>query len=214
MSTPSPVPARDAARRLAADELESPRYHQHDPGLIQRGVSWVVEQLHVSDGNGEISLPGVRGVIAMTVLVAVLALLIWALRRTLTPVARNGRTTGDADALFGDELLSAAQHRAAADAFAARGEWALALRERMRALVKGLEERGLLDPRPGRTATEASVDAAGVLPGHADGLRDATGRFEQVWYGGRDATRDDQDVVRALDERVRATRAVRRPAAR
>lgn len=216
MSTPSPAPltpltpGRDLARELAQAELRHPRYHQHDPGPLRRAVSALTDRLDLSPGGGPSRVPAPSGQIAVLLLLVVVGLVVWSVLRTTASVASGGKGTG---ALFDSEALTSAQHRSAADDFALRGEWALALRERMRALVKGLEERGLLDPRPGRTAAEASEEASAVLPGHIEALREATGRFERVWYGGQDATAEDQDMVRRLDERVRATRASAAPAA-
>ena len=56
------------------------------------------------------------------------------------------------------------QIRAAADAAAAAGDWALAVLERFRAIVRGLEERTVLDERAARTAHEAALAAAARLP--------------------------------------------------
>ena len=58
----------------------------------------------------------------------------------------------------------------------------------MRAIVRSLEERALLDPRPGRTADEAAAEAGRALPAHADRLRAAARDFDDVTYGGRTAT--------------------------
>ena len=57
----------------------------------------------------------------------------------------------------------------------------------MRAIVRSLEERTLLDPRPGRTADEAAAEAGRPLPRHADRLRAAARTFDDVTYGGRTA---------------------------
>lgn len=88
-------------------------------------------------------------------------------------------------ALFDDRPRSAAEHRATAQAHAAAQRWSEAVQERMRAIVRSLEERALLDPRPGRTADEAAAEAGRTLPAHADQLRDAAREFDGVTYGGR-----------------------------
>lgn len=192
---------RDQARRLASDELANGRYHRHDPGLPQRGVRWLLEQLNASGQTPNLRGPG--AVVGLLVLVLVIGVVAYGVRRASPSLAGTGRQ----GALFEGAVRSAEEHRAAANAFAAAGQWAEALRERVRALVRSLEERGLLEPGPGRTAAEAAAEAAVLLPGHSDGLASAARTFEQVWYGGRTATAADQDAVRLLDERVRATRA-------
>ncbi|KOV36917.1 hypothetical protein ADK97_11850, partial [Streptomyces sp. H021] len=68
------------------------------------------------------------------------------------------RPATSASALFGYGVRSAADHRTAAASHAASGPWTEAVHERMRAVVRSLEERTLLDPRPGRTANEAAAE--------------------------------------------------------
>ena len=85
----------------------------------------------------------------------------------------------------GDDARTAAELRAAADAAAARGDWSTAVLERFRAVVRSLEERALLDDRPGRTAHEAAEAAAARLPARAAELRRAARLFDDVCYGAR-----------------------------
>lgn len=109
------------------------------------------------------------------------------------------RAARSAAALFDEGPRSAADHRMAAEAHAAAGRWNEAVQERMRAVVRSLEERTLLDPRPGRTADEAAAEAARSLPAHADGLRAAARTFDDVTYGGRTAGPDTYARLRTLD---------------
>jgi len=104
--------------------------------------------------------------------------------------------------IFGIGETTAEEHRRAAAKFAADGLWAEAIRERLRAIVRELEQRGVLDPRPGRTAAELSREAGTQLPALADDLRNATSIFDEVWYGGRIATAADEELLRRLDARV------------
>ena len=104
--------------------------------------------------------------------------------------------------IFGTSGTTAEDHRKAAAQFAADGLWAEAIRERLRAIARELEQRGVLDPRPGRTAAELSREAGAQLPGLADELRTATSIFDEVWYGSRTATAADEELLRRLDARV------------
>ncbi|MFE2289338.1 DUF4129 domain-containing protein [Streptomyces sp. NPDC059443] len=113
------------------------------------------------------------------------------------PPPRAPPTT--AGALFDDGVRSAADHRTAAEALAAEGRWNEAVQERMRAVVRSLEERTLLDPRPGRTADEAAAEAAVSLPDHAAGLRAAARTFDEVTYGARPANATMYATLRDLD---------------
>ncbi len=192
---------RDQARRLAQQELAHRRYHRHDPGLLQRGLHRLLDQFDLA--HHSVTPRGPGALIGLLVLGVLIGAVVYGARRFSPAIAR----AGGHGPLFDGAVRSAQEHRTAADAFAASGQWAEALRERVRGLVRGLEERGLLEPRPGRTAGEAATEAADPLPAHRDGLTAAARTFEQVWYGGRAATAADQDAVRMLDERVRATRA-------
>jgi hypothetical protein len=69
----------------------------------------------------------------------------------------------------------------------------------MRAIVRSLEERALLAPRPGRTADEAAAEAGRSLPPHADELRAAARAFDDITYGGRTADRRSYERLRDLD---------------
>ena len=115
------------------------------------------------------------------------------------------RTASGATTLFVGRTRSAAEHRRAADQAAASSRWEEAVLERYRAIVRSLEERTILDPRPGRTADEAAADAALVLPLVAADLRAAAQTFDTVAYGGRSASSTDDRFLRELDRAVLAT---------
>ncbi|MDF4251002.1 DUF4129 domain-containing protein [Streptomyces sp. WMMB303] len=190
LTTPR-LPAREDAER----ELSRPEYHQHDPSLPHRAVDWLWDRLGDLLRTAAEAAPG--GSVGLTVLALVLALLLVALRLRLGAL-RTRRTTGSAT-LFPDRLRSAADHRAAAEAHAQAQRWTAAVQERMRALVRSLEERALLDPRPGRTADEATTEAATVLPGLAEPLRAAARTFDEVSYADRPADPTDYALLRDLD---------------
>lgn len=154
MTTPR-EPAREAAER----ELSKPMYHENDPSLFDRALrkffDWLDDLLGAASG----ATPG--GGFGLFVILVLVVLAVGALWWRLgTP----GRITTGAGVLFTDGTRSAADHRTAADAHAAAGRWTEAVQERMRAVVRSLEERTLLDPRPGRTADEAAAEAAVSSP--------------------------------------------------
>ena len=140
---------------------------------------------------------------ASSSIVLLIVAAIVAVRLKVGPFGKARRTE---DALFVGGPRSAAEHRRAADAHAAAGEWAEAVRERLRAVIRSLEERALLDPRPGRTADEAAVEAGAALPECAAALRAAARVFDEIWYGGRTASAASDQVLRDLDEQVRTSR--------
>ncbi|MFE7354737.1 DUF4129 domain-containing protein [Streptomyces sp. NPDC057543] len=184
------APAREAAKH----ELSKPMYHENDPNLLQRGLDrlwdWIGDLLSTASG----AAPG--GPVGLVVLVLVVISLVAALWWRLgTP----HHTVRSADALFDNSPRSAAEHRAAAEAHAAAHHWNEAVQERMRAIVRSLEERALLAPRPGRTADEAAAEAGRPLPAHAERLHAAAREFDDVTYGGRTADQQAYLAVRALD---------------
>ncbi|MFE9452736.1 DUF4129 domain-containing protein [Streptomyces sp. NPDC006739] len=192
-------PAREAARR----ELSKRMYHENDPGLLQRALTafwhWVDRLLSTAASatpGGTLGL-----VIVVLAVVVVLAALWW---RLGTP----RRRPASAVPLFDDRPRSAAEHRAASEAHGAQGHWNQAVQERMRAVVRALEERALLDVRPGRTADEAVAEAGRLLPSHADRLRAAAREFDDVTYGGRRASQQSYHRIAELDAELERTRPV------
>ncbi|AJC58020.1 DUF4129 domain-containing protein [Streptomyces sp. 769] len=189
----SRVPAREAAER----ELSDPRYHQHDPNLLQRALNWLSDRLgELFSTAAGVTPGGWVGLIAIAVFVL---LLVIALRLRLGAVRRTPTTTG---ALFSDTPRTAAEHRTTADRHAADGRWNEAIQDRMRAIVLALEERALLTPGPGRTADEAATEAGLVLPSYAGQLHTAARTFDDVAYGGRPGTERAYTLLAELDSEL------------
>ncbi len=83
----------------------------------------------------------------------------------------------------------------------------------MRALVRGLEERTLLDARPGRTADEAAAEAGRALPEHAAALSAAARTFDDIAFGERTADEASYRLLHELDRTLERTRPVLAPPA-
>jgi hypothetical protein len=190
---------RDEARERARLELADPAYNA-EPPLLQRIVEWVLE--HVGELLSR-TAGALSGPVGLAVLLALLTLVAVVVLRRTGPPARRALTAGS---LFAVRRRSAAEYRAEADAAAARGDWRVAVVERYRAVIAGLEERGVIDPRPGRTADEAAADAGAVLPAVATELAVGARLFDAVHYGDRSATADDDAALRRLDDAARAAR--------
>ncbi|GGS52678.1 DUF4129 domain-containing protein [Streptomyces violaceus] len=190
-------PAREAARR----ELSKRMYHENDPSLFQRALDAFWEWLGKLFNAASSATPGgtLGLVVIILAVVAVLGALWW---RLGTP----RRQPTSSAVLFDDRPRSASDHRAAAEAHAAQGHWNQAVQERMRALVRALEERALLDVRPGRTADEAAAEAGRALPAHTDRLRAASRDFDDVTYGGRSATEQSYHRIAELDRDLERTK--------
>ncbi|QAY68870.1 DUF4129 domain-containing protein [Xylanimonas protaetiae] len=193
------TPDRDTARRWLAEELARPEYGTQ-PSLLQRLWEWF---LGLFDGLRGLDAPPWQ--VLVGVLVAV-ALVVVVARWVAGPVRLARRTRGSAVVAAADDARTAAQLRTAANAAAAGGDWALAVAERFRAVVRALEDRTVLDERPGRTAQEAASDAGERLPEHARDLTVAATLFDGVVYGHRSAREADDAALRALDSRLTAAR--------
>ncbi|MEU6381423.1 DUF4129 domain-containing protein [Streptomyces sp. NPDC046909] len=190
-------PAREAARR----ELSKRLYHENDPSWLQRALNSFWNWVDALFATAATATPG--GVIGLVVIVlavlAVLGALWWRL-------GNPRREPASSATLFDDRPRSAAEHRAAAEAHAAQGHWNQAVQERMRAIVRSLEERALLDIRPGRTADEAAAEAARALPAHTDRLHAAARDFDDVTYGGRRASEQSYQRIAELDHDLESTK--------
>ncbi|WP_373296303.1 MULTISPECIES: DUF4129 domain-containing protein [Streptomyces] len=205
---PLTVP-RDPAREAARRELAKRMYHENDPSWYQRALNafwdWVGK---LFDAASSATPGGALGLVVIVVTTLVLLGALW------WRLGAPRRTPAPSTTLFDDRPRSAAEHRAAAEAHAAQGHWNQAVQERMRAVVRSLEERALLDVRPGRTADEAASEAGRALPAHADRLRAAARDFDDVTYGGRSADDATYRRVSTLDDDLERTRPVLTSSAR
>lgn len=195
--------SREEARRRARDELSHAIYHRYDDPWPVRIVHRIEHALgHAFDSAATHSPGGGVGAIGFViVLVAVVAFARW----RLGPMARTAHMSVD---ILADTTMTATEHRRRAKAAADAGEWKAAVVERMRAIARGLEERALLDPRPGRTADELAAEAGRMLPAAREVLVTAATTFDAVAYGDRVATADDYDTLRRADETATAARPV------
>jgi hypothetical protein len=199
-------PTRDEAQRWARHELSDAVYAQHQPGWAERALLWLWR--HLDDLRLPAGPDGRGGLVILLALVLLVFLVVWWRAGPMRgPAARDRQP-----AVLGGRTRTAVEHRALADQAADQGRWQDAVRERFRAVVRALEERGLLDELPGRTAQEVAADGGRALPTLQAQLHEAAGLFDDICYGSRTATADHDRVMRALDARVAsATPAVGSP---
>lgn len=205
MIGPGPI-GRDAARELARRELHKAIYHRDEPSFFDRMMrrlsDWLAALLdrlqHMRTGTGG---SWTALVIVLVVLVLVAAVVWWR-------VGNVRRNAASRDRLLEDRSTTSENHRERAEHHATAGEWAAAIRERLRAIARDLEERAILEPRPGRTADELAADAGAALPDHAADLASAVRIFDDVWYGGRTADASGYGHLVELDDRLRTARPV------
>lgn len=91
-----------------------------------------------------------------------------------------------------------------ADDLAAQGRYREAVRERLRAVVRDLAERGVIEHHPGWTVTELAYVAGWARPAAAPPLEAASEIFSRIWYGQRAATAADDTAMREHAAQVRA----------
>lgn len=188
---------RDAAHDAAQNELNKPIYPK--PSLVDEIIDRIegfLLRLFLKASH----VPG--GWFTVTMLVMLVALLVvvavYVARRTM----RTNRG-GDYE-LFAAGQLTAAQHRATAESFASEGNWSAAIRHRLRAVARDLEETGVLNQVPGRTANELATDAGAALPHLSGELAQASTAFNDVTYGERPSTQAAYQMIADLDDHLRA----------
>ncbi len=188
---------RDAAHQAAQSELSKPIYAK--ASAAARFLDWVNEQIYrLLDKTS--SIPG--GWFTATVLFILLAIAVVVAIRIARRTMRTNR--GGDYLLFEAAQLTAAQHRTTAESYAAQGNWTAAIRHRLRAVARQLEETGILNPAPGRTANELASDAGAVLPHLAGELSRAATAFNDVTYGEEPGTRDAYQMIVDLDDHLRS----------
>ncbi|GAB2848838.1 DUF4129 domain-containing protein [Actinocorallia aurea] len=200
MSAAEPV-TREQARELAERELEKAVYHRDRPSFLDKMLDQIREWLEKvlpdvpspGAGHGD---GGLTMVILVVLAAVVIAAVLWWMRG-------RGNPSGAKKALLDDVPTRAADHRSDAERMAAEGRYAEAIRERLRAIARDLEERAILLPRPGRTALELAVEASDALP--VD-LMPGARVFDDVWYGDRPGTPEGYALLVALDDAVRAAK--------
>ncbi|MFF4619699.1 DUF4129 domain-containing protein [Nonomuraea jabiensis] len=198
----SPIDREEAARR-AAEELLKPAYEKESLlDLIYRRVIQFLGDLVDTAAGGGTAGGVIASVIIVLIILALIVLISWQLRRA---GRKNAPAVGG---LFGERVMTAAEHRAASAGLAAEQRWSEAIRERLRAIARDLEERALVDGMPGRTADELTSEAALSLPGFATRLAAAARSFDDVTYGGVPGTREAYEEMADLDEQLRRARPV------
>ncbi|MBJ8339227.1 DUF4129 domain-containing protein [Antrihabitans sp. YC3-6] len=98
-----------------------------------------------------------------------------------------------------EPLGPAAAHRDRSEHAAAQQDYSAAVQERFRAVIRGLEQGGVLETRRSRTADETAAAASDQLPADADGFTSSAVVYDEVVYGGRVATPDDYALLAHVD---------------
>ena len=188
---------RDGAHLAAQTELGKPIYAK--ASATQQFAEWLNEQIYRLLQETA-SIPG--GWFTTTVLLILLGIAVVVGVHIARRTMRTKR--GGDHLLFEAAQLTAAQHRATAEGYAADGNWPAAIRHRLRAVARQLEETGVLNPAPGRTANELARDAGAALPHLAGELSEAATAFNDVTYGERPGTEAAYRMIADLDDHLRS----------
>jgi hypothetical protein len=188
---------RREGQHLARTELSKKIYHPGVP-LTERIEHEIQRLLNSAGATAPVGWWAIVALAALLV-IAIAAVLAW-----LGPVRRSRSRA--LDPLLSSGQLSARDHRHKAERMAAAGDHAAAIIESVRAIAVELEQRGVLEPRVGRTADEFAAEAGQSLPGHATELSEAARLFDDVRYGERAGTAAGYQRVRELDVAIQAAR--------
>lgn len=192
-------PGPEEARSLMRRELLDPQYYRDD--LIGRLIAWLDRQL--SRGiDAAINLPAFGTFAAMLIAVLLIGGLAWLLSRT----RRSAGAAREKHSVLTDEVITAAQLRARAEAALAAGRLEDAMTDGYRALAVRQVERGRLDNTPGTTAQEAARALGGEYPSHRSRIGGTAVLFDAVLYGDRPATRAQAVDVLELDDEIGSRR--------
>ncbi len=197
---------RDTARRMLEEELADPAYQQQFSGplreAIDRLLRWL-QQEALSIGGLQIPAGPLIVLLGIAAAVAVAILLV----RPRLQRGDPARQPMDIEEGMTSQML-----RQRADQHAAAGDYDAAACDRFRALVRSGEERGVLRRTAGRTATEIAAELTGVFgaldgDGHL-GLSAAAAQFNLSRYGGHRLSRQDDEQMRRLDERLQSAQPI------
>jgi len=215
------TPDQSQAQQMAASELAKAKYHNLPPA---QGTSTVMPTIGApttpppppppqSSSSTTTSNPTV--ILVIIGAIALVLILVFVLRAVGKPRGEKKEKKTKTKAVpssaeapaFEEVLVGAARHRRNAENAATAGQWAEAIRERFRAVIGTLDERGLLPERPERTADEAARDAGEVLPTHREPLEAAARAFDEVEYGEYLGSAEGYARIRSVDEQIAASAA-------
>ncbi len=190
-------PDADTAREWAIHELAKGPYQEHGLSWSERVLKWIGDRIDDLFSFFSIHVGGnpVAAIVVIGIAVGLVALLV---RITAGPIRRSLQVRRS-HSVFEDDHRTAAQMRKAADDAAAHGNWTLAVLERFRAIIRSLEERELIDDRPGVTADEAAEETVRRFPDSRGPMLDAAVLFDSVRYGHATVGEADDVSLRHLD---------------
>lgn len=200
---PLPIPevTADEANERAAEILSRSEYQPPPESFAEKVANWIGERIgDVLNDMVSGSASSVVGLVVIVVLLGLVALMIWRIVRTMSPVTHRNVDQG-----IGLEIevpRSPDEWRSEAEGHEATGNWKAALLCRYRALIAELVQRGVLHSIPGRTTGEYRMDIRADQPVVAEEFSAASDLFDDVWYGDLQTGFDDNARFRDLSDRV------------
>ncbi|KRA38254.1 MULTISPECIES: DUF4129 domain-containing protein [unclassified Nocardioides] len=195
-------PSGDEARGQLRRELAHPEYY--DANLLERISDWLDRLI-----NGSVSTASDAPLLTVVVAILVALLLLAGMILIVSRARRTARADQAPTAALTDEVITADQLRARAEAALAAGDPGAALIDAFRAVAVRQIERGRIDDVPQATAHELAGALAVTFADHGPALRRGADLFDQVLYGDRPATVEQARDLLALDDRL-AGRTARR----
>lgn len=191
------TPDAEEARRAAEEELSRPIYVDRK-GILARIWEWIEKYL-VGDSLGTQAPRWLSLLLVALLAAAIIAVLLLILRKLALPA----RAAQQDAPLFSDERDSTELARAA-DAAAAQGNYATAVVERFRAIIRSLDETGVIEEYPGMTALESvALTAQALGPTElVSRLGRAAELFDAVRYGKVASTPEQDEWMRTLAQDV------------
>lgn len=186
-------PSGSEARSKLRNELLHPEYHEQN--VVREVLTWVERE--VSKGLDRASQASPLSTLAfMLIFVGLVALLAW----LASQARRTARTRDEKRAVLTEEVVTAAELRARAEAALEAGRYEEAVVEGFRALAVRQVERGRLTDTPGATADEVAGILAAEYPAKGDQVQAGALLFDEVLYGARPASREQAASLLALDD--------------
>lgn len=179
-------PTAPEARQWAEEELAKAAYNPTDT-IFTRIGRWIGNLFQeLLSGQFGASNPILAVVIAIALLAVVALVIVFASR-----VRRVRNVTASrSHSLFDDARTSEELSRDARSALQ-RGEYSAAFLDSYRAIIRSLDERVLIEDRPGLTAREAAALASIPFPRFEHTWNWASATFDAVCYGTATPTGDE-----------------------
>ena len=191
-----PVVDPDEARVRIREELGKSEYDDSEgfvSWLLRTIEEWLLDLTGGIDGSSTL-----QGGIAVVIIIALLVVAVLVLRRT--GLLRRGHTLAVPAALDAQQDLSAAELRAASRSRLDQGQVDEGAVLALRALVRDLEDRTLLDVSEGMTAHEAAERASRPFPDLRGRLLRGADAFDMAAYSHRSASgKQAEDLLRLAE---------------